>query len=289
LKESKPRAYELTFQEVAQAVANSNLEMTGGRIEGYEEEMLIRARSKEYHAQGFRDIVVKADWDGQVVRLHKGDYDQATIYNDDPVKEARKFKEAGFSHIHVIDLNGARQGEFMNLKHITKIIEKTGLSVQTGGGVRSYEDADMLLKQGISKVICSSMAVRKPEDWLKLLEERGERAILGMDLKDGKVAYAGWEKTSDDSLDAFLEPMLKRGLQNVLCTDISRDGTLEGPNIDLYNSLRDQFPNLTFIASAGPARYADLPALHTPGMPPAAAGRAYYEGHIGFAKLPAFA
>ncbi|MDR8392294.1 1-(5-phosphoribosyl)-5-[(5-phosphoribosylamino)methylideneamino]imidazole-4-carboxamide isomerase [Aliifodinibius sp. S!AR15-10] len=227
--------------------------------------------------------------DGQVVRLHKGDYDQATIYNDNPVEEARKFKEAGFSHIHVIDLNGARQGEFMNLKHITAIIEETGLSVQTGGGVRSYEDADMLLKQGISKVICSSMAVRKPEDWLKLLDERGERAILGMDLKDGKVAYAGWEETSDDSLDTFLEPMLKRGLQNVLCTDISRDGTLGGPNIELYNSLRKQFPNLTFIASGGVGSYNDLLDLQKAGMPSVVVGRAYYEGKIGLEALAEFA
>lgn len=227
--------------------------------------------------------------DGQVVRLHKGDYEQATVYNDNPLDEARKFKEAGFSHIHVVDLNGARQGEFVNLKKITAIIEETGLSVQTGGGIRSYEDGDMLLKKGISKIICSSMAVRKPDDWLKLIEERADRAILGMDLKDGKVAYAGWEETSDDSLETFLKPMLKRGLQHVLCTDISRDGTLEGPNIELYKDLRTQFPNVTFIASGGVGNYSDLVELQQAEISSVVVGRAYYEGKITLQELAEFA
>lgn len=227
--------------------------------------------------------------DGQVVRLHKGDYDQATIYNDDPVEEAHKFKDAGFSHIHVIDLNGAREGEFLNLKHITKIVEQTGLSVQTGGGVRSFEDADMLLKKGISKVICSSMAVRKPDDWLKLLDEHATRAILGMDLKNGQVAYAGWEETSDDSLEGFLKPMIKHGLKHVLTTDISRDGTLEGPNIELYKSLKQQFPGLNFIASGGVGSYADLTELQKADIGSVVVGRAYYENKITLEELAEFA
>lgn len=227
--------------------------------------------------------------DGKVVRLHKGDYDQATIYNDNPLEEAQKFKDAGFSHIHVIDLNGARQGEFMNLKHITEIIEATGLKVQTGGGVRSYQDADMLLKQGIGRVICSSMAVRKPDDWLKLLDKHADRAILGMDLKDGKVAYAGWEETSDDSLETFLEPMLDRGLKHVLTTDISRDGTLEGPNVELYKSLMQQFPQATFIASGGVGSYQDLLDLQEVNIESVVVGRAYYEDKISLKELAEFA
>lgn len=227
--------------------------------------------------------------DGQVVRLHQGDYDEATVYNDNPVEEAQKFKDAGFSHIHVIDLNGAREGEFLNLKHITEIVEKTGLSVQTGGGVRSFEDADMLLKQGISKVICSSMAVRKPDDWLKLLDEHASRAILGMDLKDGKVAYAGWEETADDSLEEFLNPMIEYGLKHVLTTDISRDGTLEGPNIELYQSLMQQFPDLEFIASGGVGSYDDLLELQKANIGSVVVGRAYYEDKISLVELAEFA
>ncbi len=226
---------------------------------------------------------------GQVVRLQKGDYDQVTIYNDDPLNEARTFKEAGFSHIHIVDLNGAREGEFVNLKHINTIIEETGLSVQAGGGIRSYEDADMLIKKGIEKIICSSMVIRKSEDWLRLLDERPERAILGMDLKDGKVAYAGWKETSDEPLDTFLEPMLKRGLQYVLCTDISRDGTLEGPNVELYQKLMAQFPEVTFIASGGVGSYKDLVELEDAGVTSVVVGRAYYEGKITLEELAEFA
>lgn len=222
---------------------------------------------------------------GKVVRLHKGNYKQATVYNDDPVEEAWKFKNAGFAHIHVVDLNGAREGEFINLRQIRNIIEETGLSVQYGGGIRTYEDAEMLFKQGLAKVICSSMAVRNREDWLKVLGTFGDRAILGMDLKDGKVAYAGWKETVEDSLDTFLEPMLDRGLKEVLCTDISRDGTMEGPNIELYKNLMEQFPGITFIASGGVGNYDDLVSLKEAGVEAVIVGRAYYEGKLSLEEM----
>lgn len=223
--------------------------------------------------------------DGNVVRLHKGDYDQATVYNDDPVEEARTFKNAGFTHIHVVDLNGAREGEFINLKHIRNIIRDTGLSVQTGGGIRTYEDAEMLLKEGLTKIICSSMAVRNRKDWLKVLGVFRDRAILGMDLKEGKVAYAGWEETMEDSLESFLEPMLEQGLEEVLCTDISRDGTLEGPNTELYSDLMKRFPGLQFIASGGVGGYNDLVELKEVGIGAVVVGRAYYEGKISLDEM----
>jgi len=218
--------------------------------------------------------------DGNVVRLHKGDYDEAKIYNDDPVAEAQKFHEAGFDHIHVIDLNGAKEGEFVNLEHIKKIIGEVGLSVQTGGGIRSYEDASMLLDAGLSNIICSSMAVKSPNKWLKVLDEYGDRAILGMDLKDGQVAYGGWLETLDKSLNDFLQPMIERGLSTVLSTDISRDGTLEGPNLELYRQLSKQFPALNFIASGGVSNANDLAALAQDNRYGVVVGRAYYEDKI---------
>ena len=217
---------------------------------------------------------------GQVVRLHKGNYEEATVYNDDPVAEARKFKEAGFEHIHVIDLNGAKEGNFVNLKYIKQIIQELDLSVQTGGGIRSYDDAQMLLDEGISKVICSSMAVKNQDDWLQVLDDYGDRAILGMDLKDGKVAYGGWLETMDQSLEDFLHPMIERDLSTVLCTDISRDGTLEGPNFELYQQLSSQFPNLQFIASGGVSSAGDLQALSQQNTYGVVVGRAYYESNI---------
>lgn len=218
--------------------------------------------------------------DGKVVRLHKGHYEEVTIYNDDPVEEAKTFKEAGFNHIHVIDLNGAKEGSFVNLDVIRSMIRATGISVQTGGGVRSYKDAKMLLENGISHVICSSMAVKSPDEWLGVLDDFGSHAILGMDLKDGKVAYSGWLETLDRSLEDFLQPMIDRGLSTVLCTDISRDGTMEGPNMELYQALSQQFPRLNFIASGGVSRTDDLEALANDNRYGVVVGRAYYEGKI---------
>ena len=223
--------------------------------------------------------------DGQVVRLHKGDYDQATVYNNNPVEEARTFKEAGFNHIHVVDLNGAKEGKFINLRHIKKIIQELGLSVQTGGGIRSYEDASMLLDEGISNIICSSMAVKNQQEWLEVLDDYGDQAILGMDLKDGQVAYGGWLETLDQSLEDFLEPMIERGLSTVLCTDISKDGTLEGPNLELYQKLSEQFPELRFIASGGVADVSDLQQLAAQNMYGVVVGRAYYENKISLKEL----
>lgn len=218
--------------------------------------------------------------DGNVVRLHKGNYQEATVYNDDPVEEAQTFKEAGFEHIHVIDLNGAKEGTFVNLDVIKSVIETTGISVQTGGGVRSYEDAAMLLDSGISNVICSSMTVKSPKEWLRVLDSFGSRAILGMDLKEGKVAYSGWLETLDKSLEDFLQPMIDRGLSTVLSTDISRDGTLDGPNMDLYQQLSRQFPKLNFIASGGVSGAKDLQALSDQNQYGVVVGRAYYENKI---------
>lgn len=223
--------------------------------------------------------------DGKVVRLHKGDYGEATVYNDDPVEEAQTFKEAGFEHIHVIDLNGAKEGTFVNLDIIKSMINATGISVQTGGGVRSYEDAAMLLDNGISNVICSSMAVKSPDEWLRVLDDFGSRAILGMDLKDGKVAYSGWLETLDKSLEDFLQPMINRGLSTVLSTDISRDGTLEGPNIELYQELSKKFPQLKFIASGGVSDASDLRSLANQNQHGVVVGRAYYENKISLEEM----
>lgn len=223
--------------------------------------------------------------DGNVVRLHKGDYDEAKIYNDDPVAEAQKFKQAGFEHIHIVDLNGAKEGKFVNLEHVKKIITALDISVQTGGGIRSYDDAKMLLDQGISNVICSSMAVKNPDEWLKVLDKYGDRAILGMDLKNGKVAYGGWLETLDQSLEDFLQPMIERGLSTVLCTDISKDGTLEGPNMKLYRELSEQFPNLQFIASGGVSDAKDLQALSNQNQYGVVVGRAYYEEKLSLDEM----
>ncbi|MDZ7806337.1 MAG: HisA/HisF-related TIM barrel protein [Gracilimonas sp.] len=179
---------------------------------------------------------------GQAVRLHKGSYEEVTVYNKSPLNQARKFKEAGFDHIHVVDLNGAKEGKFINLPHIREIISELGISVQTGGGIRTFDDVEMLLEAGLTKVICSSMAIKNEKDWLKALDQYPRNMILGMDLKDGKIAYSGWLETAEESVESFLSRMIDNDLQEVLCTDISKDGTLSGPNFDLYQDLHHNFP-----------------------------------------------
>ncbi|MEX1011985.1 MAG: 1-(5-phosphoribosyl)-5-[(5-phosphoribosylamino)methylideneamino]imidazole-4-carboxamide isomerase [Balneolaceae bacterium] len=226
--------------------------------------------------------------DGEVVRLTKGDYEQKTIYNRDPVRQADLFRQAGFKHIHVVDLNGARSGRFENLPHIREIIRQTGLSVQTGGGIRTFSDIETLLDAGVEKVICSSMAVKKPEEWLRALRAWPSRTILGLDLKDGKMAFGGWLKTSDQSLGGFMEPMFAAGLREVLSTDISRDGTLEGPNVELYRSMKQEFPSLKWIASGGVSSVEDLISLREAELDAVVVGKAYYEGKVTLEELTTY-
>jgi phosphoribosylformimino-5-aminoimidazole carboxamide ribotide isomerase len=226
--------------------------------------------------------------DGKVVRLQKGSYQKVTVYNDDPLDEAQKFAEAGFEHIHIVDLNGARDGQFTNLDHIQNIKDKTGISIQTGGGIRSYADAKKLLDTGLNQLVCSSMAVKNTGKWVKLLKEFPNKMILGMDLKDGKIAYNGWLETTNESIDSFLRPMLEAGLQYVLCTDIARDGMLEGANIELYKFLQNKYPDLKLIASGGVASVDDLKQLSEAGLYGVVVGRAYYENAITLKDMSGF-
>lgn len=224
-------------------------------------------------------------FNGLVVRLQKGDYTKQTIYNNDPIQEAEKFKGAGFNHIHIVDLNGAKSGSFENLPIIKTIIKKWGLSVQTGGGVRSRENIDQLLETGLKGVICSSLAVKKPDVWLKAITDHPDEMILGLDLKDGKMAYGGWLETSDEPIEEFLKPMIDAGLKTVLSTDIARDGMLNGPNVEMYRDLQNRFPDLNWIASGGVAKMDDLVHLRNEGLYGSVVGKAYYEGNITLTEM----
>lgn len=223
--------------------------------------------------------------DGQAVRLQKGDYSKKTIYNHNPLEEARKFKDAGFTHIHVVDLNGAKSGRFENLPIIRAMIDELGLSVQTGGGVRKAEDIELLIENGVSGVICSSMAVKNSADWLKAIKTYPDKMILGLDLKDGKMAYGGWLETSDAPIELFLKPMISAGLRTVLSTDIARDGMLSGPNVEMYQLLQQSFPNLNWIASGGVSSLKDLVDLKNQKLFGVVVGKAYYEGNIQLSEM----
>lgn len=225
---------------------------------------------------------------GQAVRLHKGSYEEVTVYNKSPLAQAKIFKEAGFQHIHVVDLNGAKEGRFVNLPHIKEMIKELDISVQTGGGIRTFSDVEMLLEAGLSKVICSSMAIKNEKDWLKALQEYQDHMILGMDLKDGKIAYSGWLETVEESVESLLNRMISHGLTEVLCTDISKDGTLSGPNVELYKKLKSQFPEIKLIASGGVASLDDLHELSEAHMDAVVVGKAYYEHRISLKEMAEF-
>lgn len=225
--------------------------------------------------------------DGEAVRLQKGDYQKKTVYSSDPIAVAKRFQEAGFHRIHVVDLNGAKSGRFENLEIIRALIRDLGLYVQTGGGVRSREDIDRLIEAGLEGVICSSMAVKKPEEWMDAIANYPDQMILGLDLKDGKMAYGGWLETSDRPVSDFLNPMIDSGLKTVLSTDIARDGMLSGPNIEMYRSLQQQFPDLNWIASGGVSDSSDLETLSQLNMYGVVVGKAYYEEHLTLEEMMA--
>ncbi len=224
--------------------------------------------------------------DGRVVRLKKGAYDEVTVYPLSPVEQANVYRDAGFRRLHIVDLNGAKEGRFVNLPIIAEIVRQTGMEVQTGGGIRTRGDIDHLLDAGLHRVVVSSMAVKTPDAWLDALRTHGgDRCILGMDLKGGNVAYAGWLETSDVTLEDFLRPMAEAGLTEILCTDVGRDGMLSGPNVDLYIDLMRRFPEMNFIASGGVSSAGDLNALASNGLHACVVGRAYYEGHVSLEEM----
>lgn len=220
-------------------------------------------------------------YDSKVVRLKKGDYDQQTEYALSPLEQARVYAEAGFSHLHIVDLNGAKEGRFVNLPVIKEIIETLGVTVQTGGGIRRFEDAQLLLDSGVSQLICSSIVVKNPTDWEKMLHTfGGKTCILGLDIKNGKLAYGGWLETSSETVEQILQRYIPQGIEYVLSTDISRDGMLSGINAELYKRLQESFPTLTFIASGGLKSVEDLQKLAAQSTFGVVVGKAYYEGHI---------
>jgi len=218
--------------------------------------------------------------DGNVVRLKKGDYNEVTIYDRNPVALAMRFADAGFDHIHIVDLNGAKDGGFFHQDVIRNIIHKTGLSVQVGGGIRTLSQIESLFEAGISKIVSGSMAVNDPEIWHEALSRFGSNCIFGMDLKNGQVAVSGWTETNPATLESLLTPMIENGLKTVLCTDIQRDGMLTGVNHELYRTLMKEWPSLEFIASGGVADEQDLIRLKQDGVHAVVVGRAYFEGAL---------
>ena len=216
---------------------------------------------------------------GKAVRLLKGDYAQMTVYSDDPVSVAKDFAAAGASHIHLVDLEGAKLGRPANLDSIRAIVETTGLFAEVGGGIREMETVDSYLAIGVSRVILGTAAVKEPDFLKAALQKYGEKIAVGVDLKDGYVAIKGWTETSDLKAEEFFERMQNLGVKTIICTDISRDGAMKGANRALYRELSEKF-SIDLIASGGVSSMEDVTALTAMRLHGAIIGKAYYIGAV---------
>lgn len=224
--------------------------------------------------------------DGKCVRLTKGDYDQKTIYNEDPVSQAIEFQRLGFRRLHIVDLDGAKSKHIVNDAVLKAITQATDLTVDFGGGIKSEADIEKAFVAGAHMVTIGSVAVTEPDTFLGWLSKYGaNRIILGADVRNGMVSINGWKEDSSEVLLPFLEKYINAGVRNVLCTEISKDGTLAGPAIELYRKVMNQYPHLHLIASGGVSCNADICQLENNGIPAVVFGKAYYEGKIDIKEL----
>lgn len=224
--------------------------------------------------------------DGKCVRLTKGDYNQKKVYNENPVEIAKGFEEMGFKRLHVVDLDGARSKHIVNVDVLKAITTETNLVVDFGGGIKSEEDIEKAFANGASMVTIGSIAVTQPELFLKWLDQYGaEKLILGADVKNGMISINGWKEDSAEQLLPFLKKYIDHGVKNVLCTEISKDGTLQGPALQLYQEIMAAYPQLHLIASGGVSSNEDIIALDQAGIPAVVFGKAFYEGKINIPEL----
>ncbi len=219
--------------------------------------------------------------DGKCVRLSKGDYDTKKVYNEDPLEVARLFEDWGVSRLHVVDLDGAKAGHIVNHRVLDKICGHTGLTVDFGGGLKTSDDLRIAFECGAAMVTGGSIAVKNPDEFRGWIEKYGpEKIILGADAKDRKIAVSGWTETSGQDLIPFVSEYRKKGISKVICTDISRDGMLQGPATELYKEMMAAVDGLYVIASGGVGSAADIVSLAEAGVPAVIVGKAIYEKKI---------
>ncbi len=223
--------------------------------------------------------------DGRCVRLSQGDYDTKKEYGD-PVEMALRMEDMGVRRLHLVDLDGAKSRHVVNDRVLRDICRRTSLTVDFGGGIKTEDDLEKVFDAGAAMATAGSIAVTDPESVGLWIERYGaERIVLGADVRDGKISINGWKEDSALELMPFLEGYRKQGLQHVLCTDISKDGMLQGPNTALYKSIMAQWPDCRLIASGGVSSKEDIRALDEAGIPAVVFGKAIYEGRIDLASL----
>jgi phosphoribosylformimino-5-aminoimidazole carboxamide ribotide isomerase len=218
-------------------------------------------------------------YDGKAVRLYKGDYQNMTVYSDNPLSVALDFVAAGAKCIHMVDLEGARDGTTPNLAIVRDIANKTPLFTEIGGGIRSMETVRAYLEAGVDRVILGTAAVTDPDFLKEALVEYGERIAVGVDIKDGKVAIRGWLETAEDDAMTFCEKMQALGVRTIISTDISKDGAMMGANHELYRTLAEKF-DLQIVASGGVSSLDDVKKLRELNLYGAIIGKAYYTGAV---------
>lgn len=224
--------------------------------------------------------------DAKCVRLSQGDYNQKTVYNENPLEVAKMFEDAGITRLHLVDLDGAKAKHIVNYKVLETIASKTNLVIDFGGGLKSDEDLRIAFKSGAKMVTGGSIAVKDRETFLSWIETYGaEKIILGADAKDKKIAVSGWQEVSELPILDFIDGYTQKGIQKVISTDIARDGMLSGPSIELYKEILEQFPKLELIASGGIASMKDIIELDEMGVPGVITGKAIYENRISLEEI----
>lgn len=219
--------------------------------------------------------------DGQCVRLSQGDYNRKKVYNEDPLEVAKSFESAGIRRLHLVDLDGAKARHIVNYKVLNRIAANTSLTIDFGGGLKTGNDLRIAFENGASMVTGGSIAVKNPEIFAGWIKDYGpEKIILGADVKNGMIAVDGWTETSSLELFPFIAGYIEKGISQVICTDISKDGMMQGPAITLYEALLKQFPGLFLVASGGVSSFQDILDLQSAGIPAVITGKAIYEGKI---------
>ena len=224
--------------------------------------------------------------DGKCVRLTQGDYNTKKIYNEDPLEIAKLFEDHGITRLHVVDLDGAKAGRIINHKTLERLASKTSLCIDFGGGLKTDEDLKIAFESGAQMITGGSIAVRNPETFESWLAQYGSsKIILGADAKDKKIAVGGWEETTALDLFDFIKKYTDKGITHTICTDIAKDGMLQGPSIGLYKEMQKAFPELYIIASGGVSSIKDIETLHEQGVQAVIFGKAFYEGRITIKEL----
>ena len=224
--------------------------------------------------------------DGKCVRLSQGDYDQKKVYNEDPLEVAKRFEDHGLRRLHLVDLDGAKANRIINFRVLERIASRTSLIIDFGGGLKSDYDLQIAFDSGAKMVTGGSIAVKNPDTFKNWIDKFGRKSIiLGADCRDNKIAINGWTESTEEDIFSFVDNWRKQGISKVICTDISKDGMLVGPNVELYRKIMEQDPEIQLIASGGISCIEDVDRLEEARIPGVIIGKAIYEGRIKLKEL----